>query len=52
MVKKLTPGNISEVLSSSSSSNSLVEASMMIGKTVGYSSGRYGEASGHSMNRI
>lgn len=34
--KKITPGNISEVLSSNASSNSLVEASMMIGKTVGY----------------
>ncbi len=34
--KKITPGNISEVLSSNSNSNSLVEASMMIGKTVGY----------------
>ena len=33
--KVITPGNISEVLSSSTSSNSLVEASMMIGKTVG-----------------
>ncbi|MEK4522589.1 flagellar hook assembly protein FlgD [Psychrobacillus sp. FSL W7-1457] len=34
--KKITPGNISEVLSSNASSNSLVEASMMIGKTIGY----------------
>ena len=34
--KVITPGNISEVLSSSTSSNSLVEASMMIGKTVSY----------------
>lgn len=34
--KKITPGNISEVLSSTVSSNSLVEASMMIGKTVGF----------------
>ena len=37
--KELTPGNISEVLAGSGSSNSLVEASMLIGKTVGYSSG-------------
>ncbi|MEK4485181.1 flagellar hook assembly protein FlgD [Psychrobacillus sp. FSL H8-0484] len=35
--KKITPGNISEVISGDSSgSNSLVEASMMIGKTVTY----------------
>ena len=36
--KVINPGNISEVLSSSSSSNSntLVEASMLIGKTVSY----------------
>ncbi|SEM21786.1 flagellar basal-body rod modification protein FlgD [Paenisporosarcina quisquiliarum] len=36
--KKITPGNISEVLSSSSSSNSnsLVDASQLIGKTVSY----------------
>lgn len=34
--KELTPGNISEVLSSGSSSSSLVEASMLIGKTVTY----------------
>ncbi|MFJ7970802.1 flagellar hook assembly protein FlgD [Psychrobacillus sp. NPDC096389] len=34
--KVITPGNISEVLSTSTSSNSLVEASMMIGKTVSY----------------
>ncbi|WP_391208663.1 flagellar hook assembly protein FlgD [Psychrobacillus sp. L4] len=34
--KVITPGNISEVISSASSSNSLVEASMMIGKTVSY----------------
>ncbi|WP_342578307.1 flagellar hook assembly protein FlgD [Psychrobacillus sp. FSL K6-2843] len=34
--KKITPGNISEVLSSNANSNSLVEASMMIGKTVSY----------------
>ncbi|MEK5215102.1 flagellar hook assembly protein FlgD [Psychrobacillus sp. FSL H8-0487] len=37
--KKINPGNISEVLSSSSNSNSLVEASMLIGKTVGYQNG-------------
>ncbi|WP_419958204.1 flagellar hook assembly protein FlgD [Psychrobacillus psychrotolerans] len=37
--KKINPGNISEVLSGSSNSNSLVEASMLIGKTVGYQSG-------------
>ncbi|PZX07863.1 flagellar basal-body rod modification protein FlgD [Psychrobacillus insolitus] len=43
--KVITPGNISEVLSSSTSSNSLVEASMMIGKTVSYSSDN-GEVSG------
>ncbi|MER2262368.1 MAG: flagellar hook assembly protein FlgD [Psychrobacillus sp.] len=34
--KKITPGNISEVLSSNGNSNSLVEASLMIGKTIGY----------------
>ena len=36
--KVITPGNISEVLASNSysNSNSLVEASLMIGKTVGY----------------
>lgn len=36
--KKITPGNISEVLSgsSSSNSNSLVDASQLIGKTVSY----------------
>ena len=34
--KKITPGNISEVLSGSSSSNSLVDASQLIGKTVSY----------------
>lgn len=37
--KELTPGNISEVLASSSKSNSLVEASMLIGKTIGYVDG-------------
>lgn len=37
--KKITPGNISEVISSGASSNSLVEASMMIGKTIGYTKG-------------
>lgn len=37
--KELTPGNISEVLASSASSNSLVEASMLIGKDVTYMDG-------------
>lgn len=37
--KELTPGNISEVLASSGNTNSLVEASMLIGKTVGYMDG-------------
>lgn len=37
--KELTPGNISEVISNTSSSNNLVQASMLIGKTVGYSDG-------------
>lgn len=37
--KELTPGNISEVLSGSGSTNSLVEASLLIGKTVGYMDG-------------
>ncbi len=35
--KVISPGNISEVLSSGANANSLVEASMMIGKTVSYS---------------
>lgn len=43
--KELTPGNISEVLTGSSGTNSLVEASMLIGKTVGYIDGD-AEASG------
>ncbi|KAA0966510.1 flagellar hook assembly protein FlgD [Sporosarcina sp. ANT_H38] len=34
--KELTPGNISEVMGSASGSSSLVEASMLIGKFVGY----------------
>ena len=34
--KKINPGNISEVISSGASANSLVEASMLIGKTIGY----------------
>lgn len=34
--KVITPGNISEVISGGASSNSLVEASMLIGKTVSY----------------
>lgn len=37
--KELTPGNISEVLVGSGTSNSLVEASLLIGKTVGYMDG-------------
>lgn len=37
--KELTPGNISEVISNSASSNSLVQASMLIGKKVGYIDG-------------
>ena len=37
--KELTPGNISEVLAGSANANSLVEASMLIGKKVGYSDG-------------
>jgi flagellar basal-body rod modification protein FlgD len=37
--KELTPGNISEVLSGTGSTNSLVEASLLIGKTVGYMDG-------------
>ena len=37
--KELTPGNISEVLAGSGNTNSLVEASMLIGKTVGYMDG-------------
>lgn len=34
--KELTPGNVSEVLSGSGSANSLVEASLLIGKKVTY----------------
>ncbi|MFX3674102.1 MAG: flagellar hook assembly protein FlgD [Paenisporosarcina sp.] len=37
--KKINPGNISEVISSGASANSLVEASMLIGKTIGYKDG-------------
>lgn len=37
--KELTPGNISEVLSGGAGSNSLVEASMLIGKEVTYMDG-------------
>lgn len=37
--KELSPGNISEVISGASGTNSLVEASMVIGKTVGYLDG-------------
>lgn len=37
--KELTPGNISEVISNQGVGNSLVEASMLIGKNVGYIDG-------------
>lgn len=37
--KKINPGNISEVISSGASANSLVEASMLIGKIIGYKDG-------------
>ncbi len=37
--KKINPGNISEVVSSGVNANSLVEASMLIGKTIGYKDG-------------
>jgi flagellar basal-body rod modification protein FlgD len=37
--KELTPGNISEVLAGVGNTNSLVEASLLIGKTVGYVEG-------------
>lgn len=37
--KVISPGNISEILSSGTSANSLVEASMLIGKTVSYANG-------------
>lgn len=37
--KVISPGNISEVLSNNSNSNSLVDASMLIGKTVSYMDG-------------
>lgn len=37
--KELSPGNISEVMSGTSGTNNLVEASMLIGKTVGYLDG-------------
>lgn len=37
--KEITPGNISELVNSGSNSNSLVEASMLIGKTVTYKDG-------------
>ncbi|MBB4823927.1 flagellar basal-body rod modification protein FlgD [Sporosarcina luteola] len=37
--KELTPGNLSEILSTGAGSNSLVEASLLIGKTVGYMDG-------------
>lgn len=37
--KKINPGNISEVVSSGGSTNNLVEASMLIGKNIGYKDG-------------
>ncbi len=37
--KELTPGNISEVIAGSENTNSLVEASMLIGKEVTYTDG-------------
>lgn len=37
--KELTPGNISEVISNLNGTNNLVQASMLIGKTVGYMDG-------------
>lgn len=37
--KVINPGNISEVLSSGATTNNLVEASMLIGKTIGYTDG-------------
>lgn len=37
--KELTPGNISEVLAGAGNTNSLVEASMLIGKVVGFMDG-------------
>ena len=37
--KVINPGNISEVLSSGVTTNNLVEASMLIGKTIGYTDG-------------
>ncbi|MET1014795.1 MAG: flagellar hook assembly protein FlgD [Paenisporosarcina sp.] len=37
--KVINPGNISEVLSSGATTNNLVEASMLIGKTIGYKDG-------------
>ncbi|WP_262172915.1 flagellar hook assembly protein FlgD [Saccharococcus sp. Marseille-Q5394] len=42
--KELTPGNISEVLAGSGNTNSLVEASLLIGKTVGYMDGEEGKS--------
>ena len=41
--KELSPGNISEVMSGTSGTNNLVEASMLIGKTVGYLDGEEDE---------
>ncbi|MDI2589255.1 flagellar hook assembly protein FlgD [Psychrobacillus sp. NEAU-3TGS] len=37
--KVISPGNISEIVANGAGTNSLVEASMMIGKTVGYMNG-------------
>lgn len=37
--KVISPGNISEIVANGAGANSLVEASMMIGKTVGYMNG-------------
>ena len=37
--KVINPGNISEVLSSGATTNNLVEASMLIGKIIGYTDG-------------
>lgn len=47
--KVINPGNISEVLSSGATTNNLVEASMLIGKTIGYTDGET-EKSGEVMS--
>lgn len=47
--KVINPGNISEVLSSGATTNNLVEASMLIGKTIGYTDGE-NEKSGEVMS--